>query len=65
MIGKIITHGKTREEAIIRMERALSETIIEGIETVIPLQLRLLACPEFRQSAVHTKFVEELLDQDE
>ena len=38
MIAKFITHGATREEALRRMEIALSESLIDGIQTNIPLQ---------------------------
>lgn len=37
MIGKLITYGDTRDQAIARMRTALSETVIEGISTNIPL----------------------------
>jgi acetyl-CoA carboxylase biotin carboxylase subunit len=48
LVAKIIVHAKTREEAIARMERALGETVIDGIQTNIPLHLRILQEPEFR-----------------
>ena len=48
LVAKIIVHAPTREEAIRRMERALGETVIDGIQTNIPLHLRILAEPEFR-----------------
>ncbi|MGH7262978.1 MAG: acetyl-CoA carboxylase biotin carboxylase subunit [Candidatus Rokuibacteriota bacterium] len=47
LIAKIIVHGRDREEAIRRMQRALAETIIEGIKTTIPFHQRLLADPQF------------------
>ena len=47
LVAKIIVHAKTREEAIARMERALGETVIDGIQTNIPLHLRILNEPEF------------------
>jgi acetyl-CoA carboxylase biotin carboxylase subunit len=48
LIAKIIVHGADRAEAIARMRRALSETIVEGIKTTIPFHLRLLDDPVFR-----------------
>ncbi len=48
LIAKIIVHGEDRGEAIERMRRALSETIVEGVKTTIPFHLRLLQDPVFR-----------------
>jgi acetyl-CoA carboxylase biotin carboxylase subunit len=47
LIAKIIVHGHDRNEAIARMQRALYETVIEGIKTTIPYHLKLLADPAF------------------
>ncbi len=47
LIAKIIVHGRDRAEAIARMHRALSETIVEGVKTTIPYHLKLLADPVF------------------
>jgi acetyl-CoA carboxylase biotin carboxylase subunit len=47
LIAKVISYGKTREEAIARMRRALREFVITGIKTTIPLHERILADPEF------------------
>ena len=43
LIGKLIVHGKTRNECLMRLRRALDEFVIDGIETTIPLFQRLLA----------------------
>jgi acetyl-CoA carboxylase biotin carboxylase subunit len=48
LIAKIIVHGRDRGEAIDRMRRALSETIVEGVKTTIPFHQRLLEDPDFR-----------------
>ncbi len=48
MIAKIVAHGETRDAAIARMERALRETVIEGVNTTIDLCADVLATPEFR-----------------
>ncbi|MCK5659185.1 MAG: acetyl-CoA carboxylase biotin carboxylase subunit, partial [Alphaproteobacteria bacterium] len=48
LVAKLIVHARTREEALMRMERALWECVIDGIQTNIPLQLRILQEPKFR-----------------
>lgn len=58
MIAKLICVAQTREEAICTMERALSEFIIEGVQTTIPLHLRLMHDPNFRAGNFTTKFME-------
>jgi acetyl-CoA carboxylase biotin carboxylase subunit len=58
MIAKLICTAQTREEAISTMERALSEFIIEGMKTTIPLHLRLMRDPNFRAGNFTTKFME-------
>jgi acetyl-CoA carboxylase biotin carboxylase subunit len=47
LVAKLITYGKTRDEAIARMKRALREFVITGIKTTIPLHQRILEDPEF------------------
>ncbi len=59
MIAKIIAWGRNREEAIARMEAALSEMVIEGIATSIPFHLELLRDEGFRSGKFHTKYIEE------
>jgi acetyl-CoA carboxylase biotin carboxylase subunit len=58
MIAKLIVSAQTREEAIVKMERALQEFIIEGIHTTIPLHLQLMKDPDFRAGNFTTKFME-------
>ncbi|ANB59005.1 acetyl-CoA carboxylase, biotin carboxylase subunit [Anoxybacillus sp. B7M1] len=58
MIAKLIVHAPTREEAIARMKRALSEFVIEGIHTTIPFHLKLLEHEKFVQGDFNTKFLE-------
>jgi acetyl-CoA carboxylase biotin carboxylase subunit len=55
MIGKIITHGDTREQALARMRIALSETVVEGIQTNIPLHRELMVDAKFVEggSSIH------------
>ncbi|WP_294469814.1 acetyl-CoA carboxylase biotin carboxylase subunit [uncultured Ruminococcus sp.] len=47
MIGKLIVHGKTREEAIAKMNWALAEFIVDGVATNVDFQLKLIRRPEF------------------
>ena len=58
MIAKVITYGKTRDEAISRMKRALSEFVIEGVHTTIPFHLKLLNHEKFIEGEFNTKFLE-------
>ncbi|MFC3198669.1 acetyl-CoA carboxylase biotin carboxylase subunit [Parapedobacter deserti] len=58
MIAKLICVAQTREEALCTMERALSEFVIEGVKTTIPLHLRLMRDPNFRAGNFTTKFME-------
>jgi acetyl-CoA carboxylase biotin carboxylase subunit len=60
LIAKIISHGRTRAEAIARMQRALSETIVGGIRTSIPLHQRILAHRDFQSGKISTRFLERL-----
>ncbi len=60
MIGKLIVSAQTREEAITKMERALSEYVIEGIHTTIPFHLQLMQNEQFRAGNFTTKFLEDL-----
>ncbi len=59
MIAKILTSGRTREEAIFRMERALSEYVIEGIKTTIPFHLQLMQNEDFKAGKFDTSFMNE------
>ncbi|HAB17835.1 MAG TPA: acetyl-CoA carboxylase biotin carboxylase subunit [Verrucomicrobiota bacterium] len=61
MIGKLITHGKDRAEAMNRMSRALGEYMITGIKTTIPFEQVILQDPDFRRGTYNTSFVEQLL----
>ena len=60
MIGKLVAFGRTREEAIDTMYRALSEYVIEGdgIKTTIPFHLQLMQNEDFRKGNFTTKFME-------
>ena len=58
MIGKLIVHQPTREEAISCMLRALSELRAEGIKTTAPLQQEILNHSAFVEGRVDTTFIE-------
>ncbi len=58
MIAKVITYGETREEAIERMQRALTEFILTGIKTNIVLHKTILDHPKFRDGSYTTQFIE-------
>ncbi|MEZ4340367.1 MAG: hypothetical protein R3B82_27415 [Sandaracinaceae bacterium] len=60
LLLKLITHGKSRPEAIRKMERALRETLIGGIRTNVPLHLEIMANRDFRDGRLSTKFLERL-----
>jgi acetyl-CoA carboxylase, biotin carboxylase subunit len=61
MIGKLITHGATREQAIARMRIALSEMYVEGIKTNIPLHADLMADAAFHQGGTSIHYLEQKL----
>ncbi len=61
MIGKLITYGKDRREAMDKMSRALSEYLITGVKTTISFQQAILQDPNFRRGVYSTNFVEQLL----
>jgi acetyl-CoA carboxylase biotin carboxylase subunit len=58
MIAKLITIAQTREEAISKMYRALSEFVIEGVQTTIPFHLKLMQDEQFKAGNYTTKFLE-------
>lgn len=60
MIGKLIVWGHDRQEAIIRMHRALKEFCIEGIKTTIPFHIKMMENKDFHDSAIHTKYLEQV-----
>ena len=63
MIGKLIAHGKDREEAMARMARALDMFVVQGIHTTIPLHQKILRDPEFRTGSFDTKFMERFFER--
>jgi acetyl-CoA carboxylase biotin carboxylase subunit len=63
MIGKLIVHGDTREQALARMQTALNETVIEGINTNIPLHRELMVDAKFMQGGTNIHYLEHWLSQ--
>jgi acetyl-CoA carboxylase biotin carboxylase subunit len=61
MIGKLIAHGETRESAIARMRTALSEMVIDGIKTNIPLQQRIMKDANFAAGGANIHYLEKKL----
>jgi acetyl-CoA carboxylase biotin carboxylase subunit len=59
MVGKLISYGRTREEAILRMRRALGEYIVTGVRTTIPFHRFVFEHPAFVSGEFHTGFIEE------
>lgn len=69
MVAKLIAHGKTREECLNRLERALGEYVIDGIQTTIPLHRKLARSADVRKGNydIHwlEKNLEATLDQED
>ncbi|MBC6990304.1 MULTISPECIES: acetyl-CoA carboxylase biotin carboxylase subunit [Hymenobacter] len=58
MIAKLITVAQTREECIVKMKRALSEFVVEGVKTTIPFHLALMDNQNFREGNFTTAFLD-------
>ncbi|MET0399718.1 MAG: acetyl-CoA carboxylase biotin carboxylase subunit [Longimicrobiaceae bacterium] len=58
LLGKLIVHGATREEAIARMRHSLASFVVEGVHTTIPFLLEVLDSAGFVSGDVDTKFLE-------
>jgi acetyl-CoA carboxylase biotin carboxylase subunit len=59
LLAKLIVWAETREAAIMRMQRALDETVIEGLKTTIPFHQRLLRHESFKRGETYTRFIQE------
>ena len=59
LIAKLIVWGEDRQQAVARMQRALSECAVTGVHTTIEFHKQLLLRREFLEGRVHTKFIEE------
>jgi acetyl-CoA carboxylase, biotin carboxylase subunit len=65
LIGKLIVHGKTRNECLMRLRRALSEFVIDGIETTIPLFNELIRQPDIANGQYDIHWLEKYLKASE
>jgi acetyl-CoA carboxylase biotin carboxylase subunit len=63
MIGKLIVHGADREQAIARMRVALTEMVVDGIKTNVPLQQRIMADSGFQAGGANIHYLEKKLAQ--
>ena len=61
LIGKLIVHGKTRNECLMRLKRALSEFVIDGIDTTIPLFIELIRQPDVANGVYDIHWLEKFL----
>ena len=61
LIAKLIVHGDDRAEAIAKMERALSQFVVQGVETSISLHQEIFQDPAFRSGEFNTSFMEQFL----
>jgi len=65
LIAKLIVHGYDRHHCLARVERALKEFVIHGVDTLIPLHLKLLQNHKIQNADFHIHFIEELLSKSE
>ncbi len=63
LIGKLIVHGRDRTEALARLERALSELIVDGVETTVPLFNQLLAEDDIHSGDYNIHWLEKWLEE--
>ncbi len=64
LVGKLIVHGKTRTESLMRLKRALDELIVEGIDTTLPLFRALVREPSIIDGDYHIHWLEQFLSDD-
>ena len=65
MIGKVITYGDNRNNAIIKMQNALDEMVIDGIKTNIPLQRKIMIDKAFQKGGMNIHYLEKMLGDEE
>jgi acetyl-CoA carboxylase, biotin carboxylase subunit len=64
LVGKLIVHGRTRTEALMRLRRALDEFIVDGIDTTLPLFRMLVRNPDVQNGQFDIHWLEEFLRSD-
>jgi len=64
LIGKLIVHGRTRTEALMRLRRALDEFIIDGVETTLPLFRALVRNTDIQNGQYDIHWLEEFLKEE-
>ncbi|RMD61042.1 MAG: acetyl-CoA carboxylase biotin carboxylase subunit, partial [Alphaproteobacteria bacterium] len=62
LIAKLIVHGQTRNECLMRLRRALAEFVIGGVDTTIPLHQKLINAPDFLNGAYDIHWLEHFVD---
>lgn len=62
MVGKLIVHGRTREEALKRLRRAIHETVIDGVKTTLPLHAWIIDHPDFIKGKYNIHWLEKQLE---
>ncbi len=65
MIGKLIVHGRNREECIRRLRRAIMETVVEGVKTTLPLHLSIIDHPDFQSGDYTIHWLEQQLEKNQ
>lgn len=65
MIGKLIVHGKDRDECIRRLRRAIVETVVDGIKTTLPLHMWIVNHPDFQSGDYNIHWLERELEKKE
>ena len=61
LVGKLIVHGKTRQECLMRLKRALDEVVVDGIETTLPLFRALVRETDIIDGNYHIHWLEQFL----
>jgi acetyl-CoA carboxylase biotin carboxylase subunit len=64
LVSKLVVHGATRNECLMRLRRALEEYVIGGVETTIPLLQRIVAEPDFVNGDYDVNWLERLVTSD-
>jgi acetyl-CoA carboxylase biotin carboxylase subunit len=63
LVSKLIVHGASRNECLMRLRRALEECVVGGIETTIPLLERIVVAPDFVNGAYDIRWLEQFVEE--